>query len=90
MHAVLLFYACLLKANTCVVYLIQIPRTTWMSRCMPVAACLHALLCFTYCLQNLDAEYNMDVRVLGISGSSQMVLSEHGIDLAQWEQQYSR
>ena len=40
-------------------------------------------------VQNLGAEYNMDVRVLGISGSSQMVLSEHGIDLAQWEQQYS-
>ncbi|KAL3159311.1 Bifunctional aspartokinase/homoserine dehydrogenase 1, chloroplastic [Trebouxia sp. C0010 RCD-2024] len=40
--------------------------------------------------ENLEAEYNMDVRVLGISGSSQMVLSEHGIDLAQWEQQYSR
>lgn len=40
-------------------------------------------------MQNLDAEYNMDVRVLGISGSSQMVLSEHGIDLTQWEQQYS-
>ena len=41
-------------------------------------------------MQNLGAEYNMDVRVLGISGSSQMVLSEHGIDLTQWEQQYSR
>ena len=32
----------------------------------------------------------MDVRVLGISGSSQMILSEHGIDLAQWEEQYQR
>ena len=41
-------------------------------------------------LQALGAEYNMDVRVLGISGSSQMLLSEHGIDLSQWEQQYSR
>ena len=31
----------------------------------------------------------MDVRVLGITGSSQMVLSEHGINLEHWEQQYS-
>ena len=40
-------------------------------------------------VQALGAEYNMDVRVLGITGSNQMVLSEHGIDLGQWEQQYS-
>lgn len=40
-------------------------------------------------VQALGADYNMDVRVLGISGSSQMLLSEHGIDLSQWEQQYS-
>lgn len=32
----------------------------------------------------------MDVRVLGITGSSQMMLSEHGIDLADWQQSYSR
>ena len=41
-------------------------------------------------MQALGAEYNMDVRVLGITGSSQMMLSEHGIDLADWQQSYSR
>ncbi|DBA71735.1 TPA: Bifunctional aspartokinase/homoserine dehydrogenase 1, chloroplastic [Trebouxia sp. C0005] len=37
----------------------------------------------------LGAEYNMDVRVLGITGSRQMMLSEHGINLEEWEEQYS-
>ena len=39
-------------------------------------------------MQALGAEYNMDVRVLGITGSRQMVLSEHGINLEEWEEQY--
>ena len=41
-------------------------------------------------MQALGAEYNMDVRVLGITGSKQMMLSEHGIDLADWQQSYKR
>ncbi len=40
-------------------------------------------------IQALGAEYNMDVRVLGITGSRQMLLSEHGINLEEWEEQYS-
>ena len=41
-------------------------------------------------VQELREEFDIDVRVLGITGSSRMLMSDTAIGLADWQEQYSR
>ena len=40
--------------------------------------------------QELKEELDIDVRVLGIASSSRMLLSEEGIDLSGWKDDFSQ
>lgn len=40
--------------------------------------------------QEMKTEFDIDVRVLGIAGSKNMVLSEDAIDLANWQDTYQQ
>ena len=40
--------------------------------------------------QELKEELDIDVRVLGIASSSRMLLSEEGIDLSNWRDDFSQ
>lgn len=37
----------------------------------------------------LRSEFNIDIRVLGIASSSKMLLSESGVDLSKWKQEFA-
>ena len=41
-------------------------------------------------LQGLKHEMDIDVRVVGVTNSSDMLLSEQGLSLTDWEQQFDR
>ena len=41
-------------------------------------------------MQGLKKEMDIDVRVIGVTNSSEMLLSEQGLSLTDWEQQFKR
>ena len=53
----------------------------------PVIACSHQSCSL---LQGLKKEMDIDVRVIGVTNSSEMLLSEQGLSLTDWEKQFER
>ncbi len=61
-----------------------------MLLCGATYSCSHLLSPKTSLLQGLKKEMDIDVRVIGVTNSSQMLLSEQGLSLTDWEQQFER
>ncbi len=49
-----------------------------------------AVILLPFMPQELKEELDIDVRVLSIASSSRMLLSEDGIDLSSWKDQFSQ
>lgn len=63
-------------------HLLVFPHTTCCTLCRPAPSpCLQAC--------QLRQEFNIDIRVLGIADSTNMMTSEGGIDLDNWRQEWA-